>query len=100
MEGEMRNRLFHFTGRVLLSAFTILLLSAAALASTANVLYSFAGDEDGEYIDSDLVVDSAGNIYGTSVQGGTFGTGTVWQLTPTASGWQHTVLYNFTGGAD
>ena len=67
---------------------------------TVNVIYSFAGDEDGEYADTDLETDSAGNIYGTTVLGGDFGGGTVFQLTPTPSGWVHTVLYSFTGGAD
>ena len=32
--------------------------------------------------------------------GGDFGGGTVFQLSPTANGWVHTVLYSFTGGAD
>src|ERR1043166_517576 len=67
---------------------------------TVNVIYSFAGDEDGEYADTDLETDSAGNIYGTTVLGGDFGGGTVFQLTPTSDGWVHTVLYSFTGGAD
>ena len=67
---------------------------------TVNVIYSFAGDEDGEYADTDLETDSAGNIYGTTVLGGDFGGGTVFQLTPTPNGWVHTVLYSFTGGAD
>ena len=69
-------------------------------ASTINVIYSFAGDEDGEYTDTDLVIDSAGNLYGTSVLGGAFGSGTVFQLTPSDNGWVHTVLYSFTSGAD
>jgi uncharacterized repeat protein (TIGR03803 family) len=81
--------------------FIVFVLSAVALlsahASTTKILYSFAGGADGEYIDSDLVTDSAGNIYGTSVQGGTFGGGTVFEVTPAGV---HTVLYNFTGGAD
>lgn len=66
-------------------------------ASTEQILYSFAGDTDGEYADSDLILDSAGNIYGTTVQGGNFGSGTVFQVTPSGV---HTVLYSFTGLAD
>src|SRR5207302_3594203 len=31
-----------------------------------NVIYSFAGDEDGEYADTDLAIDKAGNLYGTT----------------------------------
>lgn len=73
---------------------------AFAAASSAKVIYSLAGDEDGEYTDTDLVIDSAGDLYGSSVLGGTFGSGTVFQLTPSANGWIHTVLYSFTGGAD
>lgn len=74
--------------------------SGAGAASTTQVIYSFGGGADGEYTDTELVIDRAGNLYGTSVQGGQFSSGTVFQLTPTASGWTHTVLYSFTGGAD
>jgi uncharacterized repeat protein (TIGR03803 family) len=72
----------------------------SAPAATTTVIYSFAGDEDGEYTDTDLVMDAAGNIYGSSVQGGAFGSGTVWRLSPSDGTWIHTVLYSFTGGAD
>jgi uncharacterized repeat protein (TIGR03803 family) len=72
----------------------------AAQASTTNVIYSFAGNQDGEYTDTDLVIDSAGNLYGTSVLGGAFGSGTVFRLTPSGNRWIHTVLYSFTGGTD
>jgi uncharacterized repeat protein (TIGR03803 family) len=64
------------------------------------VIYSFGGDEDGEYADTDLETDSAGNIYGTTVLGGDFGGGTVFQLSHGPNGWVHTVLYSFTGGVD
>ena len=74
-----------------------LLATAAWAASTTKVIYSFAGDADGEYTDTELVRDSAGNLYGTSVQGGTFSSGTVFQVTPAGV---HTVLYSFTGGTD
>ncbi|MEO7724227.1 MAG: choice-of-anchor tandem repeat GloVer-containing protein [Chthoniobacterales bacterium] len=85
-------------GLALLSA--ALLLANGAKGATETVIYSFAGDDDGEYTDTDLVVDAAGNLYGTSVLGGEFGGGTVWQLSPVGDGWVHTVLYSFTGGAD
>ena len=64
-----------------------------------RVLHQVAGENDGEYTDTDLVIDSAGNLYGTSVQGGDFGGGTVFQLAPSGNGWTHTVLYSFTGGS-
>jgi uncharacterized repeat protein (TIGR03803 family) len=76
------------------------LAGAAWAANSTQVIYSFAGGTDGEYTDTELVMDSAGNLYGTSVQGGIYGGGTVFQLAPSGSSWTHTVLYNFTGGAD
>ncbi len=78
----------------------VILAGVAWAASTPKVIYSFGGGSDGEYLDTELVVDSAGNLYGSSVQGGTFGGGTVFELSPSGSGWTHTVLYNFTGAAD
>ena len=47
-------------------------------------LYDFTGGEDGCYPSSDVTIDSAGNLYGTtSACGGTWpGGGTVWELTP------------------
>jgi uncharacterized repeat protein (TIGR03803 family) len=77
-----------------------ILAGAAAASVSPRVIYSFGGGADGEYTDTELVIDNAGNLYGTSVQGGTFGGGTVFQLTPSGSGWTHKVLYNFTGAAD
>jgi len=77
---------------------TTFLLAGTALAGVSGkIVYNFAGGVDGEYLDTELVRDSAGNLYGTSVQGGTYGSGTVFQVTPAGV---HTVLYSFTGGAD
>jgi uncharacterized repeat protein (TIGR03803 family) len=76
------------------------LVGSAFAASSPQVIYSFSGGSDGEYTDTELVVDDAGNLFGTSVQGGTFGGGAVFELSPSGSGWTHTVLYNFTGGVD
>ena len=79
--------------------FVVALSVTTAAATTTDVIFSFEEDE-GEYADTDLETDSAGNIYGTTVLGGDFGSGTVFQLTPTPNGWVHTVLYSFTGGVD
>ncbi|HEX3820353.1 MAG TPA: choice-of-anchor tandem repeat GloVer-containing protein [Candidatus Sulfotelmatobacter sp.] len=89
-------RFWHRSIQTLLSA-VMFVATAAWAANTTKLIYSFGGATDGEYTDTELVMDSAGNLYGTSVQGGTFGGGTVFQVTPTGV---HTVLYNFTGGAD
>src|SRR5262245_49030475 len=79
--------------------FVIALSLVTAAATTTEVIFSFEEDE-GEYADTDLETDSAGNIYGTTVLGGDFGSGTVFQLTPTPNGWTHATLYSFTGGTD
>ena len=62
-------------------------LSLATIsAATTDVIFSCVEDQ-GEYADTDLETDSAGNIYGTTVLGGDFGGGTVFQLRPTPDGW-------------
>src|SRR5213076_1410827 len=78
----------------------LLLGISAAKASTTEVIYSFAGDADGEYADTDLAIDGVGNLYGSTVLGGDFGSGTVWQLAPSGNSWTHTVLYSFTSVPD
>jgi uncharacterized repeat protein (TIGR03803 family) len=45
-----------------------------------SVLYSFTGRADGASPDSTLVLDAAGDIYGTAISGGTFGLGTVFKV--------------------
>lgn len=71
---------------------------------TETVLYSFAGGSDGEIPDAGLVMDSQGNLYGTTSFGGgnpgcpsADGCGTVFKLTPNGA---ETVLYRFAGGMD
>lgn len=97
----MRSRRFlHFMSRVLAILAVVTMLASAARAGTEKVLYSFSGGNDGEYPDSDLVIDSAGNLYGTSVGGGDFDSGAVFELTPSGNGWTETLLYSFTSGAD
>jgi uncharacterized repeat protein (TIGR03803 family) len=65
-----------------------------------SVIYSFTGGDDGTAGDANLVIDAAGNLYGTAGAGGAFNQGVVFELTPSAQGWTETVLYTFTGGTD
>jgi hypothetical protein len=71
-----------------------------------RLLYRFSGGADGATPQPGLVMDSAGNLYGATGEGGptcssgsdTETCGTVFKLTPTARGsWTKTVLYNFPG---
>jgi len=70
---------------------------------TENVLYVFTGNGDGESPAGTLVFDNSGAIYGTTDQGGQFGAGTVFQMTPPAApggAWLESVLYSFQGSSD
>lgn len=63
-----------------------------------TVLHSFQGPpSDGSNPIAGLVRDPAGNVYGTTYRGGTYGFGTVFELDTTG---KETVLYSFTGGSD
>lgn len=87
---------------LILAVFAALLLIAAhpAQAQTETVLYNFTGGSDGSTPESRLTSDSAGNFYGTTLYGG-LGYGTVFELSPNGiGGWNESVLYSFTGGAD
>jgi len=65
-----------------------------------NVLYVFPGKE-GELALGSLAFDPAGNLYGAIVQGGAYGRGMVFKLTPNANGeWKEQVLHQFRGGKD
>ncbi len=64
---------------------------------TETVLYSFTGTPDGSDAVGGMVLDTQGNLYGTTWGGGAYRSGTVFKLTP---GGTETVLYSFAGGAD
>jgi uncharacterized repeat protein (TIGR03803 family) len=62
---------------------------------TEKVLYSFSSGAGGSRPGSGVILDQAGNLYGTTESGGTGGCGTVYELSPVGSGWTEKVLYNF-----
>lgn len=63
--------------------------------SSEQVLYSFGQAPDGRYPAASLIFDTAGNLYGTTTQGGAFGSGTVFKLAQDQGQWSETVLYSF-----
>lgn len=81
--------------------------TSAAMAGTSplRIIYRLTASVDGNNSDSPLVRDAAGNLYGTTVSGGSTacleGCGTVFELSPTSQGgWKNTVLHKFAGTND
>ena len=60
-----------------------------------SVLYAFMGGADGYFPFSGLIFDPTGDLYGTTESGGSSNTGTVFELTPSGSGWTKNTIYSF-----
>jgi uncharacterized repeat protein (TIGR03803 family) len=79
-----------------------------------TILYNFCSVGnclDGAIPQGSLTLDSQGNLYGTTLYGGSgnqicpggnggMGCGTVYKLSPTPDGWQETVIYSFCSMGD
>jgi uncharacterized repeat protein (TIGR03803 family) len=77
------------------------LTPAAGGTWTEKVLYNFSGFPDGINPVGGLIFDGTGNLYGTTYLGGTYGKGTLFELTPAGGGtWTEQVLHNFGNGND
>lgn len=96
--------------RFFTSLFSVILLTlelgavdTQSTAQTFTVLYNFAGSPDGANSSASLVQDAEGNLYGTTIDGGTgscsdrAGCGTVFKLDTAGN---ENVLYSFTGSPD
>jgi hypothetical protein len=63
---------------------------------TEKLLHSFGKGTDGYFPYGGLILDSAGNLYGTTTQGGAFSKGTVFELIRQSNGqWKEKILHNF-----
>jgi uncharacterized repeat protein (TIGR03803 family) len=90
---------------VLVAALVALIATVSARAQTFTKLYNFQGGADGGDPVAGLILDSEGNLYGTTQAGGSGpcedffiqGCGVVFKLSKTG---QFTTLYKFQGGAD
>jgi uncharacterized repeat protein (TIGR03803 family) len=70
--------------------------SGRSSEGSEQVLYSFTGGSDGGNAATGLAFDNNGNLYGTTVTGGTSQCGTIFKLMPPASPpWQESVLHSF-----
>ena len=66
-----------------------------------SVLFSFLGGATGKGPYAPLLMDAAGNLYGTTFYGGVSGVGIVFRLEKKPdSTWRERVLHQFTGGTD
>ena len=70
-------------------------LTPAGSGWTESVLYTFAGGSDAASPGAGVTLDQAGNLYGTTAAGGAFGGGTVYELSPSGSGWTKRTLHSF-----
>ncbi len=73
---------------------------------TKITLYSFQNGADGANPNGDMIFDSSGNLYGTTLVGGegiAYGCGTTFEMVPGSGGWTESVVYTFcslSGDAD
>jgi uncharacterized repeat protein (TIGR03803 family) len=65
--------------------------------SPDNILYSLSSNGN---VEGGLIFDHSGNLYGTTADGGTGGGGIVFELVPSGSDWNLTVLHNFAYSGD
>jgi len=81
----------------------LLTLIYAAHTQSFQILHTFEGPDG--ISPGALIIDSGGNLYGTASRGGidncsTFGCGTIFELSPSQSGWSFATLYKFQSVAD
>jgi uncharacterized repeat protein (TIGR03803 family) len=83
---------------------TVYKLSPGESGWTKKILFTFTPDDSmvqGNAPSGGVVLDAAGNIYGTTIQGGTNGLGTVFELVAPvgkSKKYEEQVLWSFNGG--
>jgi uncharacterized repeat protein (TIGR03803 family) len=75
---------------------TVYQLTKSGSTWTENILHEFTDASDGEYPNSGVIVDQAGNLYGTAPQSDIGeSAGLVFALTPSSSGWNFNMVHQF-----
>src|SRR5262252_2171202 len=64
------------------------------------VLHSLGAGTDGAQPIGGVVLDAAGNVYGSTSLGGDYQNGTVFEAKRSGHTWTESVIYSFTGGTD
>jgi uncharacterized repeat protein (TIGR03803 family) len=76
---------------------TVVELTRTSLTTSEKIIHSFKRTNDCENPVAGLVLDSAGNLYGTAPFGGSSGDGVAFKLTPNSDGtWSESII-SFTG---
>lgn len=78
---------------------TVYEASPTSSGYNVTILHTFSLT-DGAQPAGGLIIDAAGNLYGTTTSGGDNYQGTVFELSPSSSGWTFQTLYFFTGTTD
>lgn len=80
---------------------TVFKLTRSGGSWTYSLVYSFTGHAIAPCgPTANVVMDGAGDLYGTTGCDGAYNAGTVFKLTPSGDSWTYTSLHDFTGGSD
>ena len=98
LKRDRKMRPTKFTKPLLTVVLFSLLAGATAFAQThGSVLFALAPYPNCGAPLAPLIADKHGNLYGTTLSGGEANDGCVFELSPSATGWQETTLYAFSG---
>lgn len=74
---------------------TVFELTPSAGGWTETIIHSFGNGEDGNEPYGGLFIDPAGNLWGTCWSGGSSYWGTVFEMSPSGSGWTENTVHTF-----
>lgn len=75
-------------------------LTNAGGAWTKTTIHAFTDTPDGHAPNAGVTFSADGDVFGTTSNGGSYGTGCIYELAPSTGGWTEDVLYSFSNGSD
>jgi len=78
---------------------TVFTLTRSGSGWSGSTIHDFTGGPDGGGPLGNVIFDQAGNLFDTTVGGGGYYSGVAFELSPSAGGWNETVLANFGGNS-